>query len=644
MTVLRPSVFASFLITGVIGLGVVAGCQSGGGGIAPDVAQSADGGLIAIGDESDLPPLEPGDWSEFEGGVSPFDWNPDPENAEFRSVQDSRQGSALLRGELTEDPWLNPPYQVGLTGELGEVLLIKAKAEAFPSADNAPRLRFMGDETNYGYLQIPTNNTFVNLSILMEADENVTFSMFNAPTDWDPMYDEGVRWTYWFWAQDRNDAGEPNDDGDHETVTDRADGETVPLNRQVNRSMWSAKDGSGEDTEDWYTMDLNDGLTYRFIFGTTNAIWGRWSHTVNIYDAEGELVHSFQDFKGITAGFNVEILEEGIHHVQVLGSPRTGRGASVYYSQYALMGYKRYICERPTIDSATVVGDVARQEATFSFATEDPWNNVAWNFGGGALVESSTEESPTVNLTHTPGIYEGVVTVGDGPCQTDFRFNFEVKPRLIPLNIIVIKSLEGEFPTLWWELADWTLDAWKDWVDTHQNSIYLESGMQFDLDRLTLQVVEDRPEWFTIDSGDEYSALRSFVGGHDSEVVQLAIIENQTYSGWGGVMFDFSDDCNEDNLSRGCICISSSGHYAKEVFGHELGHVFNLPHVRTQSEPRTELNDNLMSYNRQQSVALSHLTDREAGNSCVTSGANPMDQYQTTYDWISEFTDWVVAE
>ncbi|HYE79843.1 MAG TPA: PKD domain-containing protein [bacterium] len=259
-----------------------------------------------------------------------------------------------------------------------------------------------------------------------------------------------------------------------------------------------------------------------------------------------------------------------------------------------------------------------------------PADSYAWDFGGGATPNTSTDAAPAVTLGEA-GTYNGRVTVTNRFGETTFPFTFDSQLRKLPLDLTVITS-EGAYPTPFWSLTDWEVPTLKAWMDTHINSLLAPAGVVLDLDLMNITTL-DRPDLYNIDSGAEQSDLLNFIyNDPDPNQVVLYIINRNNATGWAGVMDD--RDCNRDNAGRGCVSVSYGTEFMRKIVGHELGHVFDLPHTRTNRNPLTELNYNLMGYGTND-VSLSHdITTEEPGYYCQIYPGQQMDQYRVMNDWI----------
>ncbi|MEO7993917.1 MAG: PKD domain-containing protein [bacterium] len=290
----------------------------------------------------------------------------------------------------------------------------------------------------------------------------------------------------------------------------------------------------------------------------------------------------------------------------------------------------------PRILSVSPLEGYGRTEVTFDVATAGPpataW---LWEFNGAATPDTSTAQSPQVRL-NMPGIYPCRVTVTNAYGSTPFDFMFEVKVHKMPLTLHVFTDNLGNPPKLWWNMASWSRDDVFAWFDTYVNSIYAPAAIEIDNAQFVLEFITDRPELYNIDTGPEESALFTdflYVNG-PWDRLHMYVCNDQNYGGWGGVMDDVA--CDYTNEGRGCIVISYQTPYAQKVQAHELGHVFNLPHTRTQT-PLTALNYNLMGYYTDDVSLLEFINVEDVGYCQIWDG-NPISQFQVSNDWVNLYS------
>ena len=578
----------------------------------------------------------PADWSEFEGGVSPFH---DPDNPESRTAAGFMGGARTLKGAVnTNANWADSPFSRYLNASADDIMLLKVKNSAFPSASQTSRARFTGSAGHQGYLNVSSDNTWVSVPLLMDEDQTFELRMFNSTVDWGAIHDEATVWHYWMVNLPKDDVAEPNDNENPNNVGDRTMGEPVPVGRQVSRSMYDDIQSSDQDREDWYVMDFDGSSTYRFIFGTTGPTWGWWRYDVRVYDSSGTLVDSLEDFAGLTAGFNVSIGAAGTYYVQVEGEPLSGRGGSVYFGQYALRSYKTAGCggTAPNLigfepGSDLKAFDDVQMGVNNTGGAVTTWD---WDFGGGAVPNTSSASDPTVELQE-PGTYSASVTATNSCGSDTYNFDLVVVPKLVGLEVKVFRGAGGQNPGLWWNLDSWNESDVRDWFDEYINPVFEGTGWQLDPARIDVNYVTDKPHLMVLDSSAEFNEAKAELVKND-RTMHLGVIDDQTYSGWAGIAF--TSYCGQTNNTRGMFVLQLTSFFAVTATAHEMGHVLGLPHIRTNTNPMTPLNYNLMSYGST-NTDLSHNIDREDGSGCWLSNDNPMNQYAITYDYVTAMLD-----
>lgn len=141
-----------------------------------------------------------------------------------------------------------------------------------------------------------------------------------------------------------------------------------------------------------------------------------------------------------------------------------------------------------------------------------------------------------------------------------------------------------------------------------------------------------QPALVNIDTLTEENQLFDLIFAHGSSAIWVYVVNSIPFPpGTGGIMKDLS--CNPDNVNRGCY-ILSTGVLAtdRRLFTHELAHVFNLPHIRESTSPRTGQNDNLMSYGMNSMLMSSNIT-REVGPPCFLYIPPTMNQLEVMNNW-----------
>lgn len=278
-----------------------------------------------------------------------------------------------------------------------------------------------------------------------------------------------------------------------------------------------------------------------------------------------------------------------------------------------------------------------RRPVTFAVTTDPGTGRVeewAWDFGGGCTPNESTEATPQVT-SGMPGTYTGRVTVSNRYGSTDFSFDYEIRYREAGMNVYVIKN-GATFPTLWWNLPSWSEEDVAEWFDLYVNSVFEPAAVRIPPDDIRVIYIEDKPHLYNLDNASENNELFNmlyFQG--DYSRLNYYCINRNNYSGWAGVMSDRF--CDYTNNNRGCIGVSYTTVFAQKIAAHELGHVFNLPHTRTNTSPITDLNRNLMGYGTND-VSLKENVFVETPGSCMIWPGNPHSQYQVVNDWFNQYS------
>lgn len=290
----------------------------------------------------------------------------------------------------------------------------------------------------------------------------------------------------------------------------------------------------------------------------------------------------------------------------------------------------------PNITEVTLSTDFALRMCTFTAVnTGEPATTWAWDFGGGATPNTSTAVSPNVRLAK-PGTYTGTVTASNEGGSNQYEFQFTTVTKKVGLRLQVIVSGESQPRRLYGMPAQnpWTLTNVQNWMQQWFNVPFRDAGVEIALDQIDL-ILLNNPTLFNIGNSSEENQLWNLVLTQNPNKLNAFVINQHYAGGLGGVMTDVS--CNQNNSGRGCFVISFNDPWDTVVLPHELGHILNLPHVRTSTNPVNSNNYNLMSYGTL-SNALSTAAVREGGTSCVLyTGSPPLNQYQVSNDWVHQY-------
>ncbi|MCG3152663.1 MAG: hypothetical protein GEEBNDBF_01965 [bacterium] len=292
-------------------------------------------------------------------------------------------------------------------------------------------------------------------------------------------------------------------------------------------------------------------------------------------------------------------------------------------------------CSPPVISAVNFSATFGLRSSTVTATVTNSPTSWSWNFGGGATPNTSTAVSPSVTLG-VPGTYNGTV-VATNACgnSNTFPFTLTVTYKTVGMRIRVITS-GGTLPTRLQGMpaSSWNLTNVNNWIESYVNPLFVGTATRFDT-TLTDYATYESPALFNIDTNSEENSLWSLVLGGPSNRINVWVINSQPKDpGLGGVMSDSS--CNQNNSGRGCYIIPFNSSFDTIVLPHELGHVFNLPHIRTNTSPLTSANYNLMSYGTLNTSMSSNIT-REASSNCIVWGGNPMNQFQVVNNWIHQY-------
>lgn len=288
-------------------------------------------------------------------------------------------------------------------------------------------------------------------------------------------------------------------------------------------------------------------------------------------------------------------------------------------------------CSVPNITAVNFTSLAGLRSSTASATVSGSPTTWSWNFGGGATPNTSTSASPVLTLG-TPGTYNGTVTASNtcGIGNT-FPFVLEVGYKSLALRIRVITN-GAQLPTRLNGMAasGWSRDNVNAWITQYVNPLYANSAVRFDT-ALTDYANVDNPTLFNISTQSENNQLWNLVLGQPADKINVWVINSQPNApGLGGVMSDGA--CNLNNTNRGCYIIPFNEGFDQVVMPHEIGHIFSLPHIRTDTSPITSQNQNLMSYGTLNTSLSTNIT-REDPSGCNLHTGNPMNQFGVTNSW-----------
>lgn len=286
----------------------------------------------------------------------------------------------------------------------------------------------------------------------------------------------------------------------------------------------------------------------------------------------------------------------------------------------------------PEITAVTPLTGQALRLVTFNATVTGPAATTwAWDFGGGAVPNTATTAAPQVRLA-TVGTYNGSVTAGNAGGEMTFPFTLTVTQKEIGLRLIVITN-GATTPNRLYGMSAWDQTGVTNWINTYFNNPFRNAGLHIDTDNLEL-VLTNNPTLFNIDTNGEVNSLWNIALGQNSNKLNAVVVNSVPGApGLGGVMTDVN--CNQDNNGRGCWFIAFNQPFDTVVLPHELGHVMNLPHVRTAS-PLNANNYNLMSYGTLSSALFTSATSEE-GASCTLFSGNPHNQFQVSNNWAHQY-------
>ncbi|HYE78480.1 MAG TPA: hypothetical protein VEI97_10875, partial [bacterium] len=481
---------------------------------------------------------------------------------------------------------------------------------------------------------------------------------FNSQTATGPLHPLNAYWNYDVSVVNREDADEPNDDDNGATYSDRTLRTDIfrAVGGTYHRSLFQQA-STNRDLEDWHQYKLYGGRKYLFTVTNSNGTWGTWTFTLRVVNANGSAVitrvnqtassFTFYATPGGTTAQN--------YWVQVVGTPTSRRGNSVYFAKYSLQAVE-VATAGPQVHAVTpnsvVVGKTG-EKVTWAAEASGGALSYSWNFGNGASTpvdngqtcnncayvaasHSATVASPKMVLG-PPGQYSGTLTVTNSLGESDpFPFQYTVSSwggdRDIAVDVRMVQVNDATEPRKFGGLNSWSYLDVSNWFHTHVTPVFRGTGVELVVSSFDWI---NSSEYFRLDSATERDA---FIDAHfpNNQPARLTVWVVDALAGGTGYAYD--RQCDMKNDHRGAIVVGV-GTLADDVntVAHELGHVMSLPHIRTTTSPLTNANYNLMSYGTT-SNDLCTCIGREgslpgcAGTMLHTT--TPMNQYDAMAKWV----------
>ena len=264
--------------------------------------------------------------------------SPAPEALQSRDLTGLFVGQVTLNGSQTTNPtYKDQPYQFTIPVAAKSLALIQFRPLATPAAPgNLVMVRCQGTSTTYFTQVGRADGSWIRIPVYVANPDTLKFTLYNSAGTGD-LNKEAVAWNWSITTNPPEGAGEPDDDENPKTITDRNLGRTVSLTSRTDGSFYAVTNGP-KDQEDWYKLTLDGCSTVTFNLTTSNATWGMWSLCLSLYDANGQLLGAQTEITGSSVSPQIRIGPgRQSCYLQVSGAPISiGIGAS--HSSYSLVG------------------------------------------------------------------------------------------------------------------------------------------------------------------------------------------------------------------------------------------------------------------------------------------------------------------
>lgn len=350
----------------------------------------------------------------------------DPIDELFREGAGVIDGDVTLNGSTETDPnYDTSPYIVTQPAKAGDIAIFRVKGKLTNSATTTLYTKQSSPSKNYSSFSVPGNFTDQYKAMYVTGTEPLSITFYNANNYNAPINSKAVIYDYNFKTQAAQNAGEPNDDENALTITDRASANNINIGTTATRSVFFF-DAENKDTEEWYKTTVSAGENFSFKFTTVRDRFGTWGFTMKVFDPDGV---QMGDTTTISVGegaasISRTALSTGTYYLQLVGTPVTKNNTNLYYNLYTITP-----CVKPRITGVNSQSNIANcpgETITYSVVNQNGATSYFWQFGGGATPNSSTDAVPTLTLGEA-GNYDASVTVYNS-CGFDvFDFNLRVE-------------------------------------------------------------------------------------------------------------------------------------------------------------------------------------------------------------------------
>lgn len=344
----------------------------------------------------------------------------------WRELAGLLTGTLNLNGSTITDPgYTDSPTSVTQAAITGELALVRLRATASNGSSTQPIYSDVrGTGGAYSSMSITTNGTDQYKALYVIRTEDLSVRVHNRASYSGALNSPAAFVNYTYETGPIEDIGEPNDDENPSTISDRTLASALGIEVTATRSLYQYS-ASVKDEEEWYATTLTAGRTYRYRLASFNPRYGTWGYTLKLYNAAGTKIGATTTIATGNAAGNLTtpaIPATGTYYLQVAGTPATRTFSSnLYYSQYSLT-----ICEVAIPDEPefTLNGGAtefcAGNTGTWSVNVTPAPASYNWSFGPGCIPSSSTLPNPTVTLASS-GIFTGSLTVTSSCGATDTR-------------------------------------------------------------------------------------------------------------------------------------------------------------------------------------------------------------------------------
>jgi len=359
-----------------------------------------------------LAPTNPEMGDDSPSAFTPLPVSYDPLDDFFREGAGIIEGDVTLNGATETDPsYDTSPYVVTQAAKNGDIAIYRIRGRLTNNGTTSLYTKQSSPSKNYSSFSVPGTNVDQYKAMYVTNTEPLHLTFFNSNSYNTPLNSKAAIYDYNYKTTPADNAGEPNDDENPATITDRTLANNLPQGFVATRSVYSF-DPTKKDLEEWYKVTVNEGDRFSFKFTTVRDRFGTWGYTMKVFDPAGVQMGGTTNIsinEG-AAGITRTATQSGTHFLQLVGTPATKNNTNVFFNLYTITA-----CLAPKITTiALTPGSTCPGASTSWFSSVSAGTNTfSWDFGGGCIPNTSSAQVPFVTLG-AAGNYTARLTLTNG--------------------------------------------------------------------------------------------------------------------------------------------------------------------------------------------------------------------------------------